>query len=242
MKIHHIIPLLLLAGGIAVNAQTNQAAADSKPASSNISGQQYPQIDSELRATFHVRAPDAKNVRVRIADTFYDMTKGEDGVWAVTTPPLVVGFHYYWLVIDGVTVTDPQSETFFGYGKMSGGLEVPSKGEDFYDVRKVSHGEAREHWYLSKTTAAWRRIFVYTPPDYDQNPKARSPVLYLQHGSGEDERSWVVQGRANLIMDNLIAEKKAKLMIVVMEKGYARPGEQPPPSRSNFVGALDDVF
>jgi enterochelin esterase family protein len=258
MKIHHIIPLLLVVGGITVNAQTNQAAADSKPASSNISGQQYPQIDSELRATFHVRAPDAKNVRVRIADTFYDMTKGEDGVWAVTTPPLVVGFHYYWLVIDGVTVTDPQSETFFGYGKMSGGLEVPSKGEDFYDVKNVPHGEVREHWYFSKTTGAWRRIFVYTPPDYDQNPKARYPVLYLQHGSGEDERSWVVQGRVNLIMDNLIAEKKAKPMIIVMEKGYAtRPGEPPPtlgggqrppsggtnqPSRSNFVGALDDVF
>jgi enterochelin esterase-like enzyme len=243
MKIHHIIPLLLLAGVVTVNAQTNQAAGDSKPASSNISGAQYPQIDSELHATFHVRAPDAKNVRVRIADTFYDMTKGEDGVWAVTTPPLVVGFHYYWLVIDGVTVTDPQSETFFGYGKMSGGLEVPSKGEDFYDVKDVPHGEVREHWYFSKTTAAWRRIFVYTPPDYDQNLKARFPVLYLQHGSGEDERSWVVQGRVNLIIDNLIAEKKAKPMIIVMEKGYAaRPGEQPPPSRSNFVGALDDVF
>jgi enterochelin esterase-like enzyme len=238
-----MIPLLLLVGGFTLNAQTNQATGDSKPASSNISGAQYPQIDSELHATFHVRAPDAKNVRVRIADTFYDMTKGEDGVWAVTTPPLVVGFHYYWLVIDGVTVTDPQSETFFGYGKMSGGLEVPSKGEDFYDVRDVPHGEVREHWYFSKTTAAWRRIFVYTPPDYDQNLKARYPVLYLQHGSGEDERSWSVQGRVNLIMDNLIAEKKAKPMIIVMEKGYAvRPGEQPPPSRSNFVGALDDVF
>jgi len=113
----------------------------------------------------------------------------KDGVWAVTTPPLVVGFHCYWLVIHGVTVTDPQSETFFGYGKMSGGLEVPSMGEDFYDVKEVPHGEVREHWYFSKTTGAWRRIFVYTPPDYDQNPKARYPVLYLQHGSGEDERS-----------------------------------------------------
>jgi enterochelin esterase family protein len=235
-------------------AQPVQSNGDSKPATSNVSGQQYPGIDSGSRATFRLKAPDAHNVRLHL-DKDYDMESGPDGVWTVTTTPQAPGFHYYWFMLDGVNVCDPASETFYGVGRQCSGIEVPSQGEDFYNAKDVPHGEIREHWYFSKTTGAWRRIFVYTPPDYDKNTKTRYPVLYLQHGGGEDERGWVIQGRVNFIMDNLIAEKKVKPMIIVMEKGAAtKAGEPPqsfrppgggtnrPPGRFNFVGALDDVF
>jgi enterochelin esterase-like enzyme len=152
----------------------------------------------------------------------------------------VPGFHYYWFILDGVNVCDPASETFYGVGRQYSGIEVPEKGVDFYDVKDVPHGEIRERWYFSKTTEAWRRIFVYTPPDYDSNHDARYPVLYLQHGGGEDERGWVVQGRVNDIMDDLIAEKKAKPMIIVMERGYARkPGDPEMPMRPPAGGTTN---
>ena len=236
-------------------AQATPPSDDSKPASSNIPGQLYPRIDSQLRATFQLKAPDAQKVRLHL-DKDYDLAKDASGVWSVTTTPQVPGFHYYWFILDGVNVCDPASETFYGVGRQYSGLEVPEKGVDFYYPKDVPHGEIRERWYFSKTTAAWRRIFVYTPPDYDSNRDARYPVLYLQHGGGEDERGWVVQGRVNHIMDNLIAEKKAKPMIVVMEKGYARRAGEPetpvrPPAAgagaqrpdfSRMFGALEEVF
>jgi enterochelin esterase-like enzyme len=235
-------------------AQATQSADASKPASSNVPGAEYPKIHSDLTVDFRLRAPDAKKVQLQL-DKRYNMERGSNGVWSVTTTPQVPGFHYYWFVLDGVNVDDPASETFYGVSRQYSGIEIPSAGEDFYDAKDVPHGEIREHWYFSKTTGAWRRIFVYTPPGYD-NTKTRYPVLYLQHGGGEDERGWVIQGHVNYIMDNLIAEKKAKPMIIVMENGYAtRAGEQPqtfgglhPQSgtnqspRMNFVGALDDVF
>jgi enterochelin esterase family protein len=153
------------------------------------------------------------------------MTKGENGVWSVTTPPLIPGFHYYSLVVDGVAVNDPGSHTFYGTGKDSSGIEVPEKGVDYSSYKEVPHGDVRIRSYFSKTTGKWRRCFVYTPPDYDTNGSARYPVLYLQHGSGEDETGWIFQGRANLILDNLTAAKKAVPMIIVMDNGYAsKPG------------------
>jgi len=157
-----------------------------------------------------------------------DMAKGADGAWTVTIPPAVPGFHYYWFVVDGLQVNDPSSETFFGYGRPTSGIEIPTPGEDFYFPKDMPHGQVRMTWYLSKTTGAWRRAMVYTPPEYDLNTRTRYPVLYLQHGSGEDETGWTKQGFANFILDNLFAQKKAKPMIVVMERGYAtRPGESP---------------
>jgi enterochelin esterase family protein len=123
--------------------------------------------------------------------------------------------------VDGVAVNDPGSETFFGYGKETSGVEVPEKGVDFYDARYVPHGEVRTLWYHSKVTGKPRRAFVYTPPGYDTATGTRYPVLYLQHGAGEDERGWTTQGRANFILDNLIAAHRAKPMIVVMDNGYA---------------------
>jgi enterochelin esterase-like enzyme len=230
MKATAVLMGLLLASGLC----WGQATDDSVPASTNIMGQQYPRVHSDLRVTFQLKAPEAQKVQVRFgappaAVKDHDMEKGADGVWSVTVPPLVPGYHYYYLVVDGVQVNDPASETFYGVGRQSSGIEIPEKGVDYYEVKDVPHGEVRSFRYYSKITAAWRRAFVYTPPDYDTNLKARYPVLYLQHGGGEDERGWVVQGRVDNIMDNLIAEKKAVPMIIVMDKGYAlKPGEVPP--------------
>jgi len=164
-----------------------------------------------------------------------DRVKDDKGIWSFTTEPLVPGFHYYFLIIDGVQVSDPASESYFGWGKMSSGIEVPETGASYYSLKNVPHGDVRQKWYFSNTTQAWRRCFVYCPPDYNNNLNKKYPVLYLQHGSGEDERSWSVQGKADIIMDNLLAEGKALPMIVVMDQGYAVragapapvPGQQP---------------
>lgn len=205
-----------------------QAAPDSQPAPSNVRGAEYPRVSSDSRVTFRIKAPEAKKVQLQpggddngLGKGPIDMIRGADGTWTLTTPPAVPGFHYYWFLVDGVIVNDVGSETFFGWGRESSGVEVPEKGAGFYAAQDVPHGEVRVRWYYAKTTAAWRRAIVYTPAEYDRNPRARFPVLYLQHGSGEDERGWTNQGRANFILDNLIAEGKAKPMIVVMEQGYA---------------------
>lgn len=202
------------------------------PPSSNVPGAQSPRILSDRRIFFSLKAPDAHTLEVAGGDGLgkgpFSMTKGTDGTWSVTTPPAVPGFHYYWFILDGVQVNDPGSETYFGYNKETSGIEVPEPRVDFYDVKNVPHGEVRMKWYFSKTTGDWRRAFVYTPPGYDKNVTVRYPVLILQHGAGENETGWTKQGRANLILDNLIAEGKAKPMIVVMDRGYAtRAGTQP---------------
>jgi enterochelin esterase family protein len=178
------------------------------------------------------------------------MERDAEGTWTVTTPPAVPGFHYYWFVVDGVAVNDPGSETFFGYGRQTSGIEVPEKGTDFYDAKDVPHGEVRALWYHSKVTGKPRRAFVYTPPGYDGAAGTRYPVLYLQHGAGEDERGWTTQGRANFILDNLWTAKKARPMIVVMDNGYAdrrapagappQSGDRPAVPRFNF-GAFEEV-
>jgi enterochelin esterase family protein len=236
MRTKTIFALTLMAGSLAAVAQTNtapstnQLGSDARPASSNVPGQQYPQVDSERHAAFRLSAANAGSVQLDIGGHQYDMTKNGQSQWSVTTPPLVVGFHYYSFIVDGVSVADPASEAFFGVSKMMSGIEVPSPGEDFYLAKDVPHGEVREHWYYSKTNSAWRRCYVYTPPGYLDNqtplpptrplqPPTRYPVLYLQHGAGEDETGWSIQGHVNYILDNLIAEGKAKPMIVVMDNG-----------------------
>jgi len=155
--------------------------------------------------------------------------------------PQVPGFHYYSLAIDGVAVNDPASETFYGTSKQSSGIEIPEKGADYYEIKNVPHGEIRQLRYFSKVTQAWRRAFVYTPPDYDGNAR-RYPVLYLQHGGGEDERGWGEQGRVDIIIDNLIAAKKAVPMLIVMDKGYAvKPGEGAGPRPGGTPGRRHDA-
>jgi len=214
----------------AVLPHTNQPPADAKYASSNVPGVPFPKIDSRRRAYFRIVAPNATNVSVSLPGG-RSMTKGVDGVWTVTTSPLAPGFHYYTISIDGATVSDPASESYFGTGKMSSAIEVPSPGEDFYLPKDVPHGDIRAHYYFARSTGKTRRCFVYTPPDYDTNPAAHYPVLYLQHGMGEDARGWATQGRVGFILDNLIAEGKARPMLVVMDDGGITPGAMGGPRR-----------
>jgi enterochelin esterase family protein len=156
------------------------------------------------------------------------MSKGEDGLWYATTTPQVVGFRYYTLSIDGAIVADPATRTFFGSGFYNSAIEVPEPAaeSEYYTLKDVPRGQVRQQWYLSKITGTWRRAYVYTPPGYDADTRAKYPVLYLLHGWGENEQGWHVQGHVDVIMDNLIAQKKARPMIIVMDNLNAvRPGE-----------------
>ncbi|HEX2920523.1 MAG TPA: alpha/beta hydrolase-fold protein [Bacteroidales bacterium] len=195
---------------------------NTKPASTNIVGAEYPRIDAQRKAYFRISAPQAQNVSVSLGRLA--LTKGDDGFWTGVTEPLDPGFHYYNLTIDGVAVNDPASETFFGSSRVMSGIEVPEEGVDFYDVKRVPHGQVVSYWYYAASTGEHRQAYVYLPPDYSKNTDKRYPVLYLQHGMGEDRRAWSLQGRANFILDNLIAEGKAKPMIIVMEDGGIAAG------------------
>src|ERR1035437_601792 len=167
-----------------------QATDDCKPSGLNIPEAKYPCVYQDNRAMFRVIAPGAQNVTVRIGRGF-DMTKGPDGIWSVTTTPLVVGFHYYTLQIDGATVADPSTMTYFGSGWQNSGIEIPEPaGIDYHLARDVPHGAVSRQGYFSKVTGRWRRCFVYTSPGYGTNVKTRCPVLYLLHGWGEDETGW----------------------------------------------------
>jgi enterochelin esterase-like enzyme len=217
-------------------------AEDFKSAASNQPGKQYPQVNSEGRARFRIVAPQAQSVRVPEWGGI-TLTKGDDGAWVGTTRPLDEGFHYYRINIDGADVPDPGSKFFYGANRWGSAIEIPAKDADFYAVKNVPHGQLRETLYYSKSTDRTRRCFVYTPPDYDKDAGKRYPVLYLQHGAGEDETGWGSQGRAGLIMDNLIAAGKAKPFIIVMENGGGigpRPAGPPPkggaggPPKFNF--------
>jgi enterochelin esterase-like enzyme len=224
-------------------------ADDSQPASTNVGNSGYPRVNTDGRATFQLRTPDARKVQVFTnyglgPRGHWDMQRGDDGVWSLTSPaPIVPGFHYYAFLVDGVLMNDPGSDTFFGTGKPTSGIEIPEKGVDFYHAKNVPHGEVRSRWYASKATGQTRHIMVYTPPGYDAEREQRYPVLYLQHGGGEDETGWTRQGKMNFILDNLIAEKKAVPMIVVMKKGYAtRAGAATQPKGKGFnFGAFEDV-
>ena len=250
--IRYPVLLLSLASGLVFAQPTD----DSKPASTNVLNAQYPRIHPDLSATFQLKAGGARSAQVLIGHGKYEMKKAADGLWYATTDPLVPGFHYYSFNVDGANVSDPASHTYFGTGRDASGIEVPERGVDYYLPKPVPHGDVRSRWYLSKVTGEWRRCFVYTPPDYDVNPKARYPVLYLQHGMGEDETGWMIQGRANFVLDNLIAESKARPMIIVSANGYARrtgsgvASAAPNPERSaprppvnpGDIGGFEDVM
>lgn len=193
------------------------------PASTNVRGAKFPRILPDHRALFRIKAPDAQKMQIDLGKK-YDMVKSDDGFWEVTTDSLSEGFHYYSLLIDGVAVADPASETFYGMGRMASGIEIPIKGEDYYSLKDVPHGEIRIKRYYSPILNTWRQLYVYTPAGYDTNSDKRYPVLYLLHGGGEDERGWATQGKTDLIMDNLIAEKKATPMVIVMMDGNVGRG------------------
>ncbi len=219
---HLAIAIILLAG-----LCFGQEAGDFQPASTNVWGAEYPRVDSAGRVQIRVKAPEATKVRVNFwSGPKADMEKQGDGFWTITTPALVPGLHYYTLIIDGAEVSDTNSHAFFGGGKYASAVEVPEAGATYYSIQNVPHGAVREVWYNSKVTGTWRHALVYLPPSYESDTKKRYPVLYLQHGGGEDETGWIRQGRANFILDNLIAAGSSKPMIVVMAYGYAKRAGQ----------------
>lgn len=213
------IMLIVLVGSLCFAQQS----ADFQPASTNVWGADYPKVDNSGRVLVRIKAPEATKVRLNFwSGPKVDMEKQADGFWTITTQPLVPGLHYYTVIVDGAETSDPGSRAYFGGSKYASMVEVPEPGSTYYSVQDVPHGQVREVWYNSKVTGTWRHALVYTPPDYDTNLKARYPVLYLQHGGGEDETGWIRQGHANFILDNLLAEKACKPMIIVMAYGYAR--------------------
>jgi enterochelin esterase-like enzyme len=248
----------MLAGGALLNTRLTRAvevpeppnhspaAGMFQPAETNVPQAQYPRVDAgSRRVQFRIDAPNARRVQVMVGGgggetPRMDMVRQPDGSWTLTTPPIVQGFHYYPVYIDGFEANDPGSRTFFGEGRDMSGIEIPSPlpSDAFYQMRDVPHGQVREQWYHSSVTHDWRRILVYTPPGYDLERDKRYPVLYLQHGAGEDETGWSKQGRANVILDNLIASAQAKPMIIVMAYGYAKfPGAAAPDSSKYRAGS-----
>jgi enterochelin esterase-like enzyme len=220
---------LLMAAVFCCGQCLAQETEDFQPATTNVPNAQYPKVDSQSRAEIRVKAPDAVKVKLNFwSGPKLDMEKQADGYWTVTTPPLAPGLHYYTLNIDGAEVSDPSSYAFFGGGKDASMIEIPEAGATYYTAQDVPHGQVREVWYHSQVTGTWRHALVYTPPGYDTS-KARFPVLYLQHGAGEDETGWIRQGHANFILDNLIASGGTKPMLIVMAYGYARRAGVPPP-------------
>lgn len=185
------------------------------PAQTNTRNSQYPQILADKKVIFKTKAPLATKVQVDLGRK-YDMKKEADGNWTVTTDTISQGFHYYSLIVDGVTVADPASQTFYGMGRMASGIEIPSANGNYYALRDIPHGDIRIKKYYSKVTNSWRQIYIYTPPGYDLNPNETYPTLYILHGGGEDESGWSKQGKTDLILDNLIASKKVAPMLVVM--------------------------
>ncbi len=201
-----------------------------QPSATNVWGAEYPRVDTNGRVEIRVKAPDATKVKLNFwSGPKVDMVKQPDGFWSFITDPLVPGFHYYVLNIDGVEVSDPGTHAYFGGGRPVSAVEVSEPGSTYYSPQNVPHGQVREIWYNSKVTGTWRHALVYLPPDYDSKIKTRYPVLYLQHGGGEDETGWIRQANANFILDNLIAAKNCKPMLVVMAYGYARRAGQAPP-------------
>ena len=175
-------------------AQNNEPVGDWKPATTNQPGREYPQVDSAGRVRVRVVAPQAQIVQLDIGAVKYPLAKGDDGAWIGESQPQDEGFHYYQIIVDGAQVPDPNSLYFYGASRWGSGVEVPAKDQDFYALKNVPHGQLRETLFYSKTADAVLRCFVYTPPDYEKDPSVRYPVLYLQHGGGEDETGWGRQG------------------------------------------------
>lgn len=204
------------------NASLTKYTLLGSPATTNIRNARYPQILPDNRVVFRVKAPDAQTMQIDLGKK-YDMVKDTSGFWTVTTDSISRGFHYYSLLVDGVATADPASESFYGMGRMASGIEIPDKDGSFYALNDVPHGDIRIKRYRSNATNTWREMYVYTPPGYDKSTD-KYPVLYLLHGGGEDQRGWATQGKTDLILDNLIAEKRAKPMIIAMLDGNVGSG------------------
>ncbi|MDR6943872.1 alpha/beta hydrolase-fold protein [Mucilaginibacter pocheonensis] len=210
--------------GSLCKAQTSvEVKEDFQASSLNQPGQQYPQVNSQGYARFRIKAPNVDSIRVTLGlggRGGTKLIKGTDGYFSGTTEgPMDEGFHYYHLIVDGGIFNDPGTLNYYGSTRWESGIEIPAHDQDFYALKDVPHGNVQQILFPSKSTNTQRRAFVYTPPGYDKERSKKYPVLYLQHGWGEDETAWSNQGHANLIMDNLIAEGKIKPFIIVMTYG-----------------------
>ena len=203
---------------------------DFKPASTNQENKQYPMVNSQRMVRAQILAPQATFVGLDIAGKIYEMTKDENGLWTGTSEPQDEGFHYYQLNIDGASVPDPGSKYFYGASRWGSGIDIPAADEDFYTVKNVPQGSINEVYYYSTVTQSMRHGYIYLPNEYFTNLTKKFPVLYLQHGMGENETGWSAQGKTGIIMDNLIAEGKAEPFIIWMDNGsnVRRPGDQGP--------------
>ncbi|MCF0178111.1 MAG: hypothetical protein HUJ90_05745, partial [Bacteroidales bacterium] len=205
--------------GAGAGPVTQSYEAGTLPASTNVLRAEYPRVNSETRrAYFQFKAPLAHTVNVVINDVKYGGLKDKDGIWHIETEPLVVGFHYYFIEIDGLRATDSSSGSYFGYTMNAGGIEIPEGASgDYYRYDKnIPHGQLHALHYWSELNGTYRNVNVYVPAEYDKNAKKKYPVLYLLHGMGENETSWINQGHADFIMDNMIAKGECVPMIVVM--------------------------
>jgi len=230
MSIKFLTVVLAISFGINASfAQTTPPAIieDFKPSTLNQPFQQYPQVNSQGYARFRILAPSADSVRVSLGlggQGGTRLTKADSGYFIGTTAgPMDEGFHYYHINVDGGTFNDPGTGFFYGSQRWESGIEIPAKDQDFYALKDVPHGNMQQIMFPSKSTNTSRAAIVYTPPGYE-NGKTKYPVLYLQHGWGENETTWGIQGRANLIMDNMIAEGRIKPFIVVMTYGMTNTG------------------
>ena len=210
---------------------------DFKPATTNQGNKQYPMVNSQRMVRAQISAPKATFVGLDIDGKIYEMTKDENGVWTGTSAPQDEGFHYYQLNIDGASVPDPGSKYFYGASRWGSGIDVPAADEEFYTVKNVPQGSINEVYYWSTVTEKMRHGYIYLPAEYYKNPTKKFPVLYLQHGMGENETGWSAQGKTGIIMDNLIAEGKAVPFIIFMDNGLdvRRPGD-PAPGQGGFGG------
>lgn len=223
-NIASLLFVVAMSGGYCLAQSPSKVIEDFKASTLNQPGKEYPQVNSQGYARFKIEAPQAQSVVVSLglggAKGGTPLTKAEDGSWMGTTAgPMDEGFHYYHLTIDGGVFNDPGAMNYYGSTRWESGIEIPAHDQDFYALKDVPHGNVQQILFPSKSTGTSRRAFVYTPPSYGKDGKTRYPVLYLQHGWGEDETAWSNQGHANLIMDNLIAEGKIKPFIIVMTYG-----------------------
>jgi enterochelin esterase-like enzyme len=222
-KIINILMLIALPAIICAQSEQPIIKEDFKPSTFNQPGKEYPMVNSQGYARFRVIAPDAQSITVSLGlggKGGTKLVKGADSVWTGTTEgPMDEGFHYYHLTIDGGVFNDPGTLNFFGSTRWESGIEIPASDKDFYALKDVPHGNVQQVLFPSPSTNSVRRAFIYTPPGYGKDKDKKYPVLYLQHGWGEDETAWSNQGYANLIMDNLIAEGKVQPFIIVMTYG-----------------------
>ncbi|SFD88090.1 Enterochelin esterase [Thermophagus xiamenensis] len=218
-KINLLLTTFLMADFFCLAQSNDMVIEDFEPSYINQPGHEYPMVNSQGRVRTKIFAPDAKYVKLDIGGVKYDMVKDEEGMWTGVSDPQDIGFHYYQLNIDGASVPDPGAMLFFGACRWGSGIEIPSNDQVIFAVKNVPHGHVHEIRFPSKSSQKTLRAFVYTPPGYEKEISKRYPVLYLQHGYCENETSWPNQGHANFIMDNLIAEGKAKPFIVVMAYG-----------------------